>query len=110
MTCSELVATGKAIREARLKKRIGLRDFVKRLHISPSYYSKVERGLALASVFTYEYICEELELDAPALLAPLGLVDSMTRRLFEDLYREDPASMKAALEKLSGKDESEDSE
>ena len=40
---------GEYIRAKRLEKRIGLREFCKRIGVDPSYWSKVERGLLTPS-------------------------------------------------------------
>lgn len=92
---------GERIRAARLDRQISLRSFAAEMDLSPSYFSKVERGEALAGTTTYERICARLELDPKELLQDLGLIDSETQRLFEEQYRANAREVEGLLRKMA---------
>ncbi|MDX1971081.1 MAG: helix-turn-helix transcriptional regulator [Candidatus Sumerlaeia bacterium] len=102
-TQEKLKEFGEAIRTARLAQQISLRQFAQVVELSPSYYSKVERGEALAGSETYELICNKLGLDAKLFLPKIGLIDTETRRLFEEHYRANTEELTGFLRKMSEK-------
>jgi transcriptional regulator with XRE-family HTH domain len=99
----ELKRLGERIRTARTQQDISLRQFAAQVELSPSYFSKVERGEALAGSETYELICKRLGLEAKDLLGEIGLIDSETQRLFEEQYRENAAKVQGMLRKMADK-------
>lgn len=97
---------GERLRAARSAKNISLRQFAEKIDLTSSYYSKVERGEALAAVETYEAICRELGFDDPqtkGLITELGLMDSETRKAIEQEYRYNPSAVSDYFRKRAEK-------
>ena len=63
-----------------------LRQFARHLSLSPSYYSKIERGEVVASLETYEALFDALSMEKEPLLASLGMVDSETMEAVHFAY------------------------
>ncbi|MCB2156545.1 helix-turn-helix domain-containing protein [bacterium] len=102
---NELKRLGEKIRAARNNQSISLRQFAAQVELSPSYFSKVERGEALAGSHTYELICRKLGLDSSELLGEIGIIDSETQRLFEEQYRANASKVQGLLRKMAHKEE-----
>jgi transcriptional regulator with XRE-family HTH domain len=64
------VALGARVRAARQTAGVSLRELARRLEVSPSLLSQIERGLAQPSVGTLWAIVTELGLSLDALFAP----------------------------------------
>lgn len=94
---ADLKQLGKIIRAARERKNLSLRAFAKDVGLSPSYVSKVERGLTRAGTLTYEAMCELLGIDTKTVLSKAGFVDRETSQLFEAVYFSDPVRTNDAL-------------
>lgn len=99
----QLKRLGERIRTARTERDISLRQFAALVNLSPSYFSKVERGEALAGSDTYELICGKLGLDSKELLGEIGLIDSETQHHFEELYRANAKELQGMLREMSKK-------
>jgi transcriptional regulator with XRE-family HTH domain len=84
----ELQQVGQLLRATRELKGISLRKFAAEIDVTPSYYSKLERGIMLAGNTTYERICEKLGLDSEEVLEKIGLVDSEFEQDAIKYYRE----------------------
>jgi transcriptional regulator with XRE-family HTH domain len=61
---------GPRLRQARERNSITVRDLARRINVSPSLVSQVERGRAMPSVGTLLAIANELGLDIGALFKP----------------------------------------
>lgn len=71
------ISFGRTVREKRVERQIGLREFAKQIGVSPTYLSKVERGeFAPPAEDKVVRIAQLLELDRDALLALAGKVAS----------------------------------
>lgn len=70
-----LKQVGDEFRLARQRKGISLRKFSETLNLSPSYYSKVERGEVVAGPKTYMAICHSLGIAHEGILEKVGKVD-----------------------------------
>jgi transcriptional regulator with XRE-family HTH domain len=61
-------SVGRRLREVRLSHGISLRELARRIHVSPSFISQVERGKTSASVGTLYAIVTELKLSLDELM------------------------------------------
>ena len=66
---SEWVAIGERIRTARETARMSVRELARRVEVSPSHVSQVERGLAKFSVRTLYSVVNELGVSMDSLFA-----------------------------------------
>jgi transcriptional regulator with XRE-family HTH domain len=66
---SEWVAIGERIRTARESARMSVRELARRVEVSPSHVSQVERGLAKFSVRTLYSVVNELGVSMDSLFA-----------------------------------------
>lgn len=66
---SEWVAIGERIRSARESARMSVRELARRVEVSPSHVSQVERGLAKFSVRTLYSVVNELGVSMDSLFA-----------------------------------------
>jgi transcriptional regulator with XRE-family HTH domain len=92
------------LRRIRKECRFTVRGMARNLNLTPSYWSKCERGLVVAGVETYESACALLGIHGEQrlhLFQRLGVIDAETRDLFERLYRQDPEAVKAGLKSLA---------
>lgn len=93
---------GQTLRKAREAQGISLRRFAMLHNLSPSYYSKLERGEALPSAGTLEALALALGLDPQPLLHALGLIAPGDQALFEAAMRLDSKRTRAALRRITG--------
>jgi transcriptional regulator with XRE-family HTH domain len=62
-----LAVVGSRIREVRLRGGMTLREFARRLNVSPSFVSQLETGKSQASVATLYSVCEVLDMPIDSL-------------------------------------------
>ena len=93
----------RTIRKAREGRKLSIRAFARILNLSPSYYSKFERGLATPSIFTLEHIARWLGLDLVEVVHGAGLMDSETADMISDLYRANPTRLRRVLRGMAAK-------
>jgi transcriptional regulator with XRE-family HTH domain len=98
--CAELVEFGNLVRTARDKKGVSLRHAASEVGMSPTHYSKIERGEAVASADKYTEVCRFLDLEPTELLPSLGMIDSETQKMIEQMYREDAIGLQGHLRKF----------
>ncbi len=67
---------GNYLRQQRQGRKISLREMARRLHLTPSYLSKVERGLEKPSEETLRHYAREIEANADELLLRAGRLPS----------------------------------
>ncbi len=90
---------GKTVRNLRENREIGLRQFAKRVGMSPTYLSKVERGdFPPPSETKIRAIARELGQDEDALLSQAGRVSSD----LGDIIRQNPVEMAVLIRTLKG--------
>jgi transcriptional regulator with XRE-family HTH domain len=63
------VQLGTYLRSERLRRGLGLRELARRVTVSPSFISQIERGLATPSVVTLYAIVQQLDLSLDGLFA-----------------------------------------
>lgn len=98
----ELKKIGEMIKQARQEKDVSLRKFAEELDLSPSYFSKLERGEALASNETYDKIWKALGLDDKVLAEVIGIVTPELQRLLAQAYSADAVKTEGMLRKIIG--------
>lgn len=90
---------GSFIRQAREAKEIGLREMAKRIGVSPTYLSKIERDEFTPPVEDkVKVIADILGFDADALLARAGRVSSD----ISDIIKRQPVELAALLRTTKG--------
>lgn len=95
---------GKFVRREREARGIGLREMARKIGVSPTYMSKVERDeFSPPAEDKVKAISEILELDADELLALAGKVSSDLTRII----REHPRSMATAIRGTQGASDEE---
>jgi transcriptional regulator with XRE-family HTH domain len=67
--CPLAARFGARVRARRVELGISLRDFARRIDVSPSFVSQMETGRARPSVVTLRAMASELDISADALLA-----------------------------------------
>ena len=92
-----LQKVGERFRKERERQGVSLRQFSQQIGVSPSFYSKVERGEALAGIETYERIGESLGFEPQEILPQIGVIDSKTQELFRQLYRSNAVQLAGHL-------------
>jgi transcriptional regulator with XRE-family HTH domain len=95
-----LATVGKMLRDARVAKKITLRQFAAQIQLAPTSLSKIERGEARSTPETYTRIATALGLDVHQILAPLGMVDP---KLIEQLRRSYLRNATEAAHALQGR-------
>jgi transcriptional regulator with XRE-family HTH domain len=65
----DTLAIGERLRQAREAQHLGLRELARRVSVSPSFVSQIERGLASPSVATLYSIVTELNLSLDELFS-----------------------------------------
>jgi transcriptional regulator with XRE-family HTH domain len=65
----DTLAIGERLREAREAQHLGLRELARRVSVSPSFISQIERGLASPSVATLYSVVSELNLSLDELFS-----------------------------------------
>jgi len=90
---------GVTVRRRRVQRQIGLREFAKRIGVSPTYLSKVERDeFAPPAEDKIIRIARELDLDQDELLAMAGKVASD----IQAIIRKHPAETASFLRSTKG--------
>lgn len=90
---------GSYVRERRVIREIGLREMAKRIGVSPTYLSKVERDeFAPPTEDKVRSIAQILECDPDELLAMAGRVPSD----LADIIKRHPVEMSALLRTANG--------
>jgi len=90
---------GAVIRQAREAKEIGLREMAKRIGVSPTYLSKIERDeFPPPAEDKVKVIADILGFDADALLARAGRVSSD----ISDIIKRQPVELAALLRTTKG--------
>lgn len=69
---SERSAVGARVRLARERRNMGLRELARRINVSPSLISQIERGKAMPSVATLYAMVSELSVSLDSLFVDLG--------------------------------------
>ncbi|HWF49509.1 MAG TPA: cupin domain-containing protein [Solirubrobacteraceae bacterium] len=75
----DTLAIGERLREAREAQHLGLRELARRVSVSPSFVSQIERGLASPSVATLYSIVSELNLSLDELFSGVAAPDATER-------------------------------
>lgn len=96
----KLKKIGNMIKNARQDKGLTLRKFADELGLSPSYFSKLERGEALASNETYDKIWKALGLDPKLLADEIGMVNPEVQRLLAQAYATDAGKVEGLLRQI----------
>lgn len=96
----ELKKIGDMVKQARQEKSVSLRKLAEELELSPSYFSKLERGEALASNETYDKIWKALGLNHTVLAEVIGIVTPELQRLLAQAYSADAVQTEGMLRKI----------
>ena len=76
---------GTFVREARLQKKIGLREFAIMMDLSPAYISQMEAGVCKPPIESKVIkIAEKLNINADYLLALAGKISTETKQKIID--------------------------
>lgn len=98
MTHAERIKSiGAQLRNAREKKGISLRAMASKVKRSPSYLSKIERGLVLGSGQLYIDLCHILGLSPGWALDNLGIMDSGTSAIARKAFGLNPYRFREVL-------------
>lgn len=87
-----LLSLGRRIRAGREARGISLREFARRLTVSPSLISQIENGRVMPSVGTLYAIANELDLSFDVMFNPAGQADPSPDAADSIAPVEDPAS------------------
>lgn len=99
MTISGRESFGALVRREREAKEIGLREMAKKIGVSPTYLSKVERDeFSPPAEDKVKKVAEILDLDSDELLALAGRVSSD----LSDIIKQQPREMAALLRTTKG--------
>ena len=99
MTSGRSIKFGAYVRQERERKEIGLREMAKKINVSPTYQSKVERDeFRPPAEDKVKAIAEVLDLDVDELLALAGKVSSD----LSEIIREHPREQAALLRTTKG--------
>ena len=99
MTSGRNVKFGAFIRREREEREIGLREMAKKIGVSPTYLSKVERDeIPPAAEDKVRRIAEIFDIDVDELLALAGKVSSD----LSEIIREHPRELAALLRTTRG--------
>jgi transcriptional regulator with XRE-family HTH domain len=71
---------GARVRRAREQRGIGLRELARRINVSPSLISQIERGKAMPSVATLYAMVSELDVSLDSLFADVGEAENQVSR------------------------------